>query len=115
MSTLTSIFTLQKSTQATVSWTVGQLLACGLQVEQTFDLQAARLAHAECPCPHHGTNNCSCQMVVLLVRFHGSQPVTLIAHGYDGQTNLSVAGTGNQTLETKVFRALFPVIREAEA
>ena len=94
MSTLIPYLTLTNSFEDTLNWTTRQLNEIGLQVEQTFDLQVARLSHAGCTCPHHGTEQCSCQMVVLLVRYEGKDPITLILHGNDGQTNLSLV---NQT------------------
>ena len=45
------------------TWINQQLNVVGFQVEQTFDLQVARLSHSGCPCPNHGTDKCSCQMV----------------------------------------------------
>ena len=67
MSSLTSIMTLHQSTETTVAWAMQRLMARGFQVERTFDLHAARLAQVDCTCPHHGTNDCTCQMIVLLV------------------------------------------------
>ena len=43
------------------------LAARGYRVVCSFDLQSARIHHAKgCPCPHHGTLQCTCQYVVLL-------------------------------------------------
>lgn len=40
----------------------------GYRVMRSFDLQEARTHHEKnCPCPHHGTELCTCQYVVLLV------------------------------------------------
>ena len=50
-----------------IDWVIHQVSGVGLQVMRTFDLQAARHDPADCPCPHHGTEQCDCQMVVLLV------------------------------------------------
>ena len=50
-----------------LQWTKQQLLQAGLRSIQTFDLHTARLALHDCPCPNHGTEECDCQMVVLLV------------------------------------------------
>ena len=80
-----------------------QLTRAGYRVVQTFDLHAARLAHPDCPCPHHGTDNCNCQMVVLLVyQKRGAAPATLVIHGQDNRSWLSLAspisGRGHQRL-----------------
>ena len=110
MSTLIPYLTLTKSFEETFAWTTQQLNQIGLQVEQTFDLQVARLSHTGCTCPHHGTEQCSCQMVVLLVRYEEEDPLTLILHGNDGQTNLSlVSQTGkrfNRDVDAAVRLAL---------
>ena len=39
----------------------------GYRIVRSFDLQNARIHYAkDCPCPHHGTSQCTCQYVVLL-------------------------------------------------
>jgi hypothetical protein len=113
MSHLTPILTLSQSTKATVAWTMKQLQAHGFQVERTFDLRAARMAHANCPCPHHGTNDCTCQMVVLLVQGNELQPVTIIAHGNDDHTSLSLVDMENRSIGAKVVQALIPVMENS--
>ena len=62
----------------------------GLRVLETFDLHDARLGLADCTCPHHGTSECDCQMVVMMVYGEGLAPATLILHGSDGQTWISL-------------------------
>jgi hypothetical protein len=111
MSNLTPILTLQYSTEATVAWMMRQLSASGFQVERTFDLQAARLAHADCPCPHHGTRDCTCQMVVLIVHSEG-QLTTIVAHGQEKRTSLSLVDGTNQVIDKRVFQALLPALGE---
>lgn len=112
MSALIPYLTLTQPLNEVLAWTTQQLKASGLDVEQTFDLQVARLSHTGCPCPHHGTDKCSCQMIVLLIRNKGSGPHTLILHGNDGQTNLSIINLSGKrsslTLDTMISSALFP-------
>jgi hypothetical protein len=95
----------------TLQWARIQLSQADLRAVQTFDLQTARIGLADCSCPNHGTAACDCQMVVLLVYGSGEEPVTLILHGSDGQTRLSIVesrpqsdarlmNTIQQTLET---------------
>ena len=74
---------LHKPCDEAVDWAVRRLEQGGFQAVRTFDLQAARLAHLDCSCPHHGTARCDCQMVVLLVYQGDSAPVTIVAHGTD--------------------------------
>ena len=93
-----------------IDWVIRQISAAGLEVVRTFDLQVARHEHAGCTCPNHGTAECDCQMVVLLVYDHTRQPLTLVGHGHDAQTWLSVIDTPQQHasphLEGAVRRAL---------
>ena len=60
-----------------------KLSQSGLRALQTFDLHTARLTQQDCPCPHHGTSQCNCQMVVLLVYQGEHPPATLVIHGND--------------------------------
>src|SRR5512142_422481 len=64
-----------------------------IQVIQSFDLQATRAVHAGCSCPHHGTDQCTCQLIVLLVYEGQNLPVTLVLEGRDGRTWVSLAVT----------------------
>lgn len=81
-----------------------KLSLAGLRALQTFDLHTARHALHDCPCPNHGTEDCDCQMVVLLVYGEtadvstplNTSPVTLILHGNDGQTWFSTADNPSQ-------------------
>jgi len=87
-----------------------QIRGLGLQITMTFDLQEARHAHANCACPHHGTEQCDCQLVVILVYGHGSRPATLIAHGHEQKTWFSFVDTPqqhvSQQMETLLLRTL---------
>ena len=89
-----------------------QIRRLGFQITLTFDLQDARHAHAECSCPHHGTEQCDCQLVVLLVYGHGPKPATLVAHGHEGKTWFSFVDAPqprvSQPVETLLLRTLTP-------
>ena len=74
---------------AAIQSSVEKLTALGIQVLLSFDLQAARASHSNCTCPHHGTDQCNCQLVVLLLYQNDAEPLTLIAHGHDGETELA--------------------------
>ena len=79
---------------------------------QTFDLHSARHVLEDCPCPHHATSECDCQMVILLVYGKSEGPVTLILHGNDGQTWLSLVNNFLQhtdaSIRSTIERALQP-------
>lgn len=109
MSKLTPILTLRQSTEATINWTMQRLQLNGFQVERTFDLQAARIAQDDRPCPHHGTKDCTCQMVILVVHSE-TQLATVVAHGQDECTSLSLVDGTNQSINKRVFQALLPLI-----
>lgn len=114
MSTLMPFLVLDQTCDQVLVWVSQQLTSASFRVVQTFDLQVARLAHPDCPCPHHGTNDCNCQMVVLLVYGKQDDPATLVIHGQDGRSWVSLAGPVgkrfNQHLEVVVRRALMPHI-----
>lgn len=78
----------------------------GLRAMQTFDLHSARLAQHECPCPNHGTENCDCQMVILLVYGKTAEPATLILHGNDGKTWFSISDDSSQPTDRKLVEAI---------
>lgn len=84
------------------------LAGAGLRVTRSFDLQSARQALRDpegCPCPHHGTTDCTCQYVVLLVGLGTEPPLTLVAHGHDGATQLSMDAVGPGTNALEIVRA----------
>ncbi|OGO64142.1 MAG: hypothetical protein A2Z45_09805 [Chloroflexi bacterium RBG_19FT_COMBO_55_16] len=96
--------------EAAVAQVSRQLIDYGLQVMRSFDLQTARSAHTHCTCPHHGTDLCDCQLVVLLVYGHPSGPGTLVAHGRGCQTQVALVHSPQQSLdadlENSIRRAL---------
>ena len=97
-----------------LQWTKKQLLQADLRTVQTFDLHTARVGLHGCPCPNHGTNDCDCQMVVLLVYGKAADvstplntsPVTLILHGNDGQTWVSIANDPQQRANAKLIHSI---------
>ncbi len=93
MGSLTPFLTVAGSADETLRRLRQPLDRAGLRVLRTFDLKDARLAAADCPCPHHGEAGCECQMVVLLIYGEAAPPVTLILHGSQGWTWLSLGDT----------------------
>jgi len=88
-----------------VLFVVQRMQQAGLTVMRTFDLHETRVEHTGCSCQHHGTDQCDCQMVVLLVYGKDTSPVSLIAHGHSGQTWFSLAeyfGATNTRLEAQI-------------
>lgn len=87
------------------------LLGLGFQVLPSFDLQAARASQFRLNCSHHGTAQCNCQMVVLLIYGHGDQPASMVIRGQDGKTYLSLVDTPQQRPD----KGMFSRIRKALA
>ena len=114
MSDSSPFLILEQPCDDAINWVARQIGNAGLQVVRTFDLHVARHTHANCPCPHHGTDQCDCQMVVLLVYGSDRQPVSIVAHGHNGQTWFSVVDTPQQRadprLEAAIRLALVPHI-----
>ncbi len=112
MSALLPFLALDQSSEKVQAWVNEKLTGAGFRVVQTFDLQVARLVHPDCSCPHHGTDECNCQMIVLLVYDKQDDPVTLVIHGQDGKTWLSLATPmrtrSRQSLESSVRNMLVP-------
>ncbi len=97
---------LNSSSDKCLVWIKQRLAAANLRVVQTFDLTTARQALGECPCSHHGTEECDCQMVVLLVYANGTPPITLILHGKDGQSWLSLVEHPGQQSDNETVKII---------
>ena len=88
-------------------WLKQQLSSTGLRVMQTFDLRlVTSLNQGYCTCPHHGTAQCDCQLVVLLVYGNEEGPVSLMLHGSDGQTWLSLVDRPGQPANTTTVTSI---------
>jgi len=92
----------------TIKWVKQQLMQAGLHPVQTFDLHTARMGLHNYPCPNHGTDECDCQMVVLLVYGDTGAPETLILHGNGENTWLSIT----DSLVSNAIGSLVEVIKE---
>jgi hypothetical protein len=106
-----AILTLQSDSQAVIEGSIRRLEQSGLQVIRSFDLKVARSTHVGCTCPHHGTQQCDCQMVVLLVYEQEGSPITLVAHGHDGQTHIALVDTPEQRPDPLLVDAILRAIR----
>ncbi|MEW5939676.1 MAG: hypothetical protein AB1750_08450 [Chloroflexota bacterium] len=95
--------TLDSSCDEALQLAKRRLSLAGLRALQTFDLHAARHALHDCPCPNHGTQDCDCQMVILMVYGETAEPATLILHGNDGRTWFSIADSPSQRADRKLI------------
>lgn len=103
---ISPFLSINHSCDEALQWTKQQLSQASLRAVQTFDLHIARLAMHDCPCPNHGTEECDCQMVVLLVYGKVAEPATLILHGNDGQTWVSFANDPQQRTDPKLINSI---------
>jgi len=110
MSQTTHLLTLNIETEAAVDRVTRRLKDKDLQVMRSFDLQVARSAHVNCACPHHGTAQCGCQMIVLLVYGQGVQPLTLVAHGHEGKTHFALVDSPEQEREGSLENTIIHVL-----
>ena len=112
MSAILPLLVLDQTCEQVLAWINGKLSDAGFCLVKTFDLYVARQAHPDCPCLQHGTDECNCQMIVVLVYGNQGDPATLIIHGQEGRAWLSLAipvdGHSNQHLEVAVRRILIP-------
>jgi hypothetical protein len=109
---MSELLVLQQECDLATQVVTKHLTGCGLQVVRSFDLrQASKLPTASpagtderlaltppagCHCPHHNTESCDCQMVIMLVYGAASTPATVVAHGHDGITWFTLVDTPEQ-------------------
>lgn len=119
MSTLLPFLVIENTCTQVLTLVNEKLVEAGFRTVQTFDLQTARPAHPGCSCPHHGTSDCNCQMVILLVYGKQEDPATLIIHSQDEKTGVSLSGPGGdhatQNLGSAIRRVLVSQVSHAFA
>ena len=71
------------------------LVRRGFRVLRSFDLRSAVTGHHACSCPHHGTDQCTCQYVVLLAYGPAGAPIVITAHGRDAVTEVQIVEDAN--------------------
>lgn len=101
-----SFSTLDGPCEQALSWAKDQLSKANLHSMQTFDLRAAQHTPENCGCPHHGTKQCDCQMIILLVYENTGDPATLILHGSGGRTWISIADSPPQRANAKLISSI---------
>ena len=82
------LLTVEDDSPAVINRAAGVLKNAGFYIVQSFDLRVAKAAHTNCTCPHHGSDLCDYQMIMLLIYDEENKPVTLVAHGHDGKTHV---------------------------
>ena len=90
-----------------------ELSDAGLWAVQSFDLRSTRALHEGCTCPNHGTSQCTCELVVLLVYRPVGGPVTLTLDGRDGKTFVFVTDETSKTQRSSTIELIEKAIRES--
>ncbi len=85
----------------------------GLQVVRSFDLHTVSGAHGDCTCPYHGTADCTCQYVVLLVYGESSAPATLTFHSRDAQAQAQIVRDAYNQPEAGLVEKILAALLEA--
>lgn len=101
-----AFLSLEQPCDEAIAWVVSQVNEAGLQVVRTFDLQVARHEPEVCRCPLHRTDQCDCQLVVLLVYGDDYQPISLVAQSYEGRTWFSIVNTPQQRADPLLERSI---------
>jgi len=87
--------TLVSSCEQTIAILISTMALHGIRLERSFDLRTALHDQPDCPCPYHGTAQCTCQYVVLLAYEEAASapPAVLTAHECDGITRVRVTAS----------------------
>jgi len=114
MSSNSPFVTIKEASSDSIYRTIQLLKNAGLRVVRTFDLREARLAHSDCPCPHHGMAACDCQISVLLVYDGEHSPASILIHSYQDTTWLYLVDTPEhpvgQKLDLLIRKTLLPLV-----
>ena len=89
----------------------------GIRLERSFDLRSALNDQPACPCPYHGTTQCTCQYVVLLAyeSATAAPPAVITAHECDGITRVRAATGPGGRLSWSLLTALDEALINATA
>lgn len=108
------LLVLEEDSGSVVQRLTQSLSYAGLGVTRSFDLQATRAVHTGCACPHHGTSQCNCQLIVLLVYESQSPPTTLVLEGRDGQTWVSLVHTAGERINPYLIDQVMDILKPVE-
>ncbi len=85
----------------------------GLYVLRSFDLRSALGTHGGCECPHHGTDQCNCQFVVLLVYGEAAEPVVVTTHARDNRTEARIVHDATTVPDPRLADQVLTALVEA--
>ena len=110
MSQTIHLLSVPLDSEAVMPQVMDALHQAGLQTVLSFNLKVALSSLEGCSCPHHGTDQCNCQMVFIVVYDEGIPPATLVTHGRDGNTQVYLVDSPDQRpnsiLERRIRQAL---------
>ncbi|MEW6651281.1 MAG: hypothetical protein AB1453_13985 [Chloroflexota bacterium] len=89
-----------------------KLEAAGYSVVQSFDLSSTRALHEGCACPYHGSELCTCELVVLLLYRAAGDPLTLTLDGRDERTFVYLNEEPGEPLRSAIIKAAEQVFRQ---
>jgi hypothetical protein len=98
----TPLITLNLTCEQALELVSSRLQSAGLQVMRTFDLHNTQSFADGCLCPHHGTEACDCQMMILLVYAGGQKPASMLVHSFQESTWLYLVDTPEQPVDRKL-------------
>src|SRR5574338_1043205 len=110
MTVLSPFLSIDSACDQTLQTTKTILSQAGLSAVQTFNLNTARLGFHGCCCPNHGTDECDCQMIVLLVYGEAAEPATLILHGNEGKTWVSIMDNALHRVDSRLITGIRHVL-----
>ena len=128
---MTDDLTFNSTGEAAARTATAALIRCGLHVVRSFDLRSARTSHADseasrwdCTCPHHGTAQCACQFVVLLVYGDPSTlplvagqvataPLVLTLHSHDDRTSAQIVRDAASLPDPRLAEQVMAALMEA--
>lgn len=115
MTTLSPFLSVDLPCDQALQLTMNRLSQAELAAVQTFNLSTARVGGHHCSCPNHGTEACDCQMIVLLVYGEVPEPATLILHGNNGHTWISIADSAVQQVDARLLTRIRRVLESVVA
>ncbi len=89
------------------------LLRRSLHVVRSFDLRSALTPRVNCDCPHHGTAQCTCQFVVLLVYGEAVAPLVLTLHSHDERTSAQIVRDAANAPDPRLAEQVMAALMEA--
>ncbi len=84
----------------------------GLDVLRSFDFRLAPESHPGCTCPYHGTPQCECGFIVLLIYGGAVEPAVLTLHGRDNQTQARIVRDANTSTDPRLAQEVLAALVE---